>query len=101
MSQLPMKPGAGQTVNVNVAATSGNVQVTSGTGLVQVRVYNDGSATAWIKHGTDNTVAATTTADIPIGAGKEKVFTFQSPVWMAAIAAGATGKIYFTPGDGY
>ena len=96
----PFRPAGGQTVNVNVAATSGNVQVTSGSGLVQIRVHNDGSATAWIKHGIDNTVAATTTADIPVGPGARDILTLQGPVWMAAIAAGTTGKIYFTPGEG-
>jgi len=96
----PFAPAAGQTVNIDVASSSANVQVTSGTGITNIRVMNNGTATAWIKFGADNTVAATTATGVPIGPGVTEVLSAQSPVWVAAIAAGSTGKIYFTPGSG-
>ena len=94
-------PATGSTVNISVASSSANVQVTgTGTsGVSQVRIMNDGTATVWIKHGTDNTVTATI-SNLPIGAGATEVLSFQNPCWIAAIAAGSTGKIYFTPGSG-
>lgn len=96
----PFHPAGGQTVNINVSAASQNVQVTTGSGLGQIRIMNDGSATVWIRFGTTNSVTATTTADIPIGAGAAELMSHQGPVYVAAIAAGATGKIYFSPGEG-
>jgi hypothetical protein len=62
---------------------------------------NNGTATAWFNFGTDSTVAATTAAGIPVGPGVTEVYTVpKNPLWVAAIAAGSTGKIYFTPGSG-
>ena len=97
---MPFHPAAGQTVNIDVASSSANIQVTSGSGMSQVRVMNNGTATAWIRFGVDNTVAATTAAGIPVGPGVTEVMSHQNPLWVAAIAAGSTGKIYFTPGEG-
>jgi hypothetical protein len=75
------------------------VQVTTGSGLSQVRIMNNGSATVWIIFGTDNTVVATT-SNLPIASGSAEVLSVPGPVWVAAIAAAATGVIYFTPGEG-
>jgi hypothetical protein len=47
-------------------------------------------------------VQASSANDIPILAGSAQVFTFSSdngPLCVAAIAAGATGIISFTPGN--
>lgn len=64
---------------------------------------NNGTATAWIKFG-DITVAADTTNDIPIGPNYTGGFTVPpvagGALYVAAIAAAGTGKIYFTPGVG-
>ena len=97
----PFEP-VGSTVNVDVAAASANVLI--GRWASQVRVMNNGTETAWIAFGSDNTVAATLAASVPVGPGVTEVLT--SPglaggtLYVAAIAAGATGKIYFTPGAG-
>jgi hypothetical protein len=96
---IPFCPAVAQTVSINVGASSANVQVTTGTGLTQVRVMNNGTATTWLRFGTDNTVAATT-SNLPVGPGTIEVFSVPAPVWVAAIAAGSTGLIYFTPGEG-
>ena len=91
------RPTGANTVNIDVAAASARVLLNPG---AQIRVMNNGTATAWIKWG-DVTVAAVLANDIPVGPGVTEVLT--PPVdatYVAAIAAGATGKIYFTPGVG-
>lgn len=95
----PFNPSDAATVNIDVASSTAAIQVSSGSGMTQVRVMNNGSATAWIRFGTA-TLSATTTAGIPIGSGGTEVFTVHAPIWAAAIAAGSTGKIYFTAGQG-
>jgi hypothetical protein len=95
----PFRPAANQTVSINVGSSSANVQVTASSGLQQVRIMNNGTATVWIRFGTDNTVTATT-SNMPVGPGTTEVLSHQGPLWVAAIAAGATGLIYFTPGEG-
>jgi hypothetical protein len=63
---------------------------------------NNGTATAWITFG-DNTVTAVATSGLPVGPGVTEVLTVPiiAPLYVAAIAAGSTGKIYFTPGMGF
>jgi hypothetical protein len=96
----PFCPSAA-TKNIDVAASSANVLVANATGQQQIYVFNDGSATAWIAFGTDNNVAATLAAGMPIGSKLGGVITVtDGPIWAAAIAAASTGKIYFTPGSG-
>lgn len=98
--QLPFSPSS-STVNINVAAASANVLVTNADGEEQIRVMNNGTATVWVAFGTDNTIVATVAGSMPVGPGTCQVLTRgRGPVWAAAIAAGATGKVYFTPGEG-
>lgn len=91
----------GNTVNIDVAATTARVQVASGQGRRQVRIMNDGTATAWFTFG-GATVEAALASSIPIGPGAIEVLTVSATgdIYAAAIAAAATGKIYFTPGSG-
>jgi hypothetical protein len=97
---VPFAP-AGPTVNIDVSGSNQRVQINSAGGS-QVRVCNLGTATAWINYGTDNTVAATIAAGMPIpGNGFTEIHTKATgPIWVAAIAVGSTGKIHFTPGSG-
>ena len=91
------------TVNINVSSTSQSVFVTSTNDDIQVRVANDGTATAWVKFG-NAPATASTTLNMPVMAGSVEVFTVSvdgGALYMAAIAAGSTGKIYATPGFGY
>jgi hypothetical protein len=97
-------PNRGATVNIDVSTSNQRVAVYSRRRQIAVRVYNDGSATAWIDFGDVNVVASATTG-MPINS-KESIIiqvdideTMKAPLYMAAIAAGATGKIYFTPGE--
>lgn len=93
-------PGS-TTVNIDVGAASARVALTSSRGKVQVRVMNNGSATAWIAFG-DSTVTVALASGMPVGPGQTAGFTLpdSGPLYAAAIAAGSTGKIYFTPGSG-
>jgi len=98
------QPSWGHTVSINVASSSANVQVSGfSDNEGAMRIYNEGTATAFINVGFDNTVAAALT-NLPIAPGSVEVITLNVPnnasLYVAAIAAGATGKIYFTPGEG-
>lgn len=96
-------PTGDDTANINVSSSTQRVKLGDINGRVQVRFYNAGTATVWIKFG-DVTVTADTTNDIPIAPGLTGGFTVPPVVggslYVAAIAAGATGLIYFTPGTG-
>jgi len=96
-------PIPGGTTNINVSGTSQNVLVENRNGPITVRIVNNGTATVWLKSG-GATVTATTTTGFPIGPGVHEVLTFSPDaagnLYIAAIAAGATGIVYFTPGVG-
>jgi hypothetical protein len=88
---------------IDVSSTSQVAQLTNDQCVeqVQVRLYNEGSATVWIAFGTDHTASADY-AGMPVPAGGIEVLTApRSPVFIAAIAENSTGKIYFTAGRGY
>lgn len=92
------------TVNIAVSASSQAVQLPTPqtNGEQQVLVTNDGTATVWIRFGGAGITTASTTG-IPVPAGSAQVFTYRSVAgasWAAAIAAGSTGTVYFTPGAG-
>jgi hypothetical protein len=96
-------PTGDDTALIDVGAASARVKLGDITGRLQVRIYNDGSAPVWIKFG-DVTVTADMTNDIPIASKLTCGFTVPpvagGALYVAAIAVGATGKIYFTPGTG-
>ncbi len=94
-------PVTAGTVNIDVSGSSQRVSLAL-TNANQVRIYNDGTATVWIDFG-DSTITASTTASMPFPAGAVEDVTppnCGTTLYVAAIAAGATGKIYFTPGTG-
>lgn len=98
-------PRADATVNIDVGASTANIKVHEGMSDVDVRVMNNGTATAWVNFGTSS-VTADTTNDYPVGPGVTEVLRPRpnadgSPIYAAAIASGSTGKIYFTPGTGF
>lgn len=100
--QQAFRPTPASTVNIDVSASSQRVLIT-GDAANAVRVMNNGTATAWIEFG-DATITAATTTGMPVGPGVTEVVRFRNdsgaPLYAAAIAAGATGKIHFTPGNG-
>lgn len=92
----------GPTVNIDVSSSSQEVKVDDGKGRIDVRVMNNGTATVWIAFGVTGE-SATTSASIPVGPGVTEVFHTgpeATALYAQAIAAGSTGKIYFTPGIG-
>lgn len=96
----PFSP-TGSTVSIDVSATSQRVALPSCTA---VRIMNNGTATAWINFG-GSTVTAVTTSSVPVGPGATEVMSLPAALLgealnVAAIAAGSTGRIYFTPGVG-
>ena len=102
---VPFRPSYAATVSINVSSSSQAVQIqpTGTTGTWQVRIVNDGTATVWLRFG-DAGVAATipngsTAGGFPLPAGAIEVLTVVG-THVAAIAAGSTGSIYFTPGQG-
>ena len=100
--QQAFRPTPNSTVNIDVSASSQRVLITADS-CNAIRVMNNGSATVWIDFGTIAVAAAVATGT-PVGPGTTEVLRFQnkdgSRIYAAAIAAGATGKIYFTPGNG-
>ena len=90
------------TVNIDVSAATQRVSLGK-QWCGQVAVLNDGTATVWVNFG-DVTVVATLANSAPVRSGDTRGFSIPpgivSEPYMAAIAAGATGKIYGTPGEG-
>ena len=99
----PFRPTPGATVNIDVSASTQRVLITPDSAN-SIRVMNNGSATVWIGFG-DVTVTATLATAMPVGPGTTEVLRFSnksgSALYATAIAAAATGKIYFTPGTGH
>ena len=95
------KPAPASTVNINVSGSSQRVAIAARAGGT-IRVMNNGTATVWIDFGSPSVTAALATG-VPIGPGVIEVMECPdvgSAINVAAIAAGATGSIYFTPGEG-
>lgn len=102
MNTRAFTPRSDSTVNIDVSSSSQSAKVCDDNGDVDVRVMNNGSATAWIKFGGSG-LTADTTNDIPVGPGVTEVLRappLGGALYVAVIAAGSTGKIYFTPGSG-
>lgn len=101
----PFAPADAAEATITVSSSSQRVKIKEGTAgaLVDVRITNLGTAPVWIRAG-DVTVTATN-ARTPVPAGPfVEVLQFAVPatgaLYIAAIAAGSTGNITFTPGDG-
>src|SRR6185312_8418254 len=91
-------PLDGSTVTISVSASSQSVLLAKDG---PVRMMNNGTATVWVRCGSSGVTAST--SDIPVPSGAVEVLSFNhpnGPLYCAAIAAGSTGNIYFTPGIG-
>lgn len=105
MTVRPFRPTPSGTLNVAVAASSTSPLKLTGDqdGPTTIRVMNDGSATAWIEFG-GSAVTASLTTSFPVPTKGVEKFTVQAMsaggVWVATIAAGATGNVYFSLGTG-
>lgn len=92
----------GSTANINVSASSQQVSLGAPSGREQVRIFNAGTATVFVNFGPSG-VTASSDNGYPVPAGAVEVVTipdFGAVPFAAAIAAGATGLVYFTPGAG-
>ena len=98
----PFTARPASTVNIDVSAASQSIKVDN-LASATVRVVNNGSATVWIAFGNSAVTAALATG-APVPPGTVEVLGAGSgdntALYVAAIAAAATGKIYFTPGSG-
>ena len=91
------------TVSIAAGAASASVALGTATGATQVRVVNDGTATAWVNFGVSGVTASLTTS-MPVRSGDTVGFTISGGVgapFAAVIAVGATGSVYFTLGTGF
>lgn len=93
----PFQGNTAATVNIDVSSSSQRVQIPNNNS--SVRVMNNGTATVWIAFG-DVTVTAALASAMPVPPGAIEVLRLSNAGYCAAIAAGSTGKIYFTPGEG-
>ena len=88
---------------IAVSSSTGNVQLTLAPGQFDVRVCNLGTAPVAIRFGASNVTASFTT-DMQVPAGAVEVLTGMTNdsagLYVAAIAAGSTGDIEFTLGNG-
>ena len=89
------------TANIAVTASSASVALNASTGFTgnQVRVYNYGTAIAYIAFGTASTVTATT-ASLPIAPNSIEVFGIPYGTTYAAALGTSGGTVYFTLGEG-
>ncbi len=101
MTTIPFVPKPAGTVNIDVSNATQAVALACPLTETQIRVMNNGTATVWINFGI-STVTAVLATSMPVGPGVTEVLTIRvgAAPYVAAIAAGSTGKIYFTPGSG-
>lgn len=93
------KPGA--TVSLAVIASSNNAAIDSG-GVAKARkwrVYNAGSAVAFVSFGGSDVTASTATGT-PIPPGAVEVFQPSGATHIAGITASGSTSLYITPGEG-
>lgn len=102
------QPTMGNTVSLSASSVSSRVllggQPSPAGQRFQVRIYNGGPDTAFIRFG-DSTVTAAT-MDVPVPSGAIEVMSLTVPdnvttgAYMAAITASGTATLYFTTGVG-
>jgi len=91
----------GVTVPVAATTSSASASLASGAAPMQVRMFNSGSTTAFVKFGPTGLTAATT--DYPLPANAIEVITIPASAtttFAAAIYGTGSGTVYFTPGAG-
>jgi hypothetical protein len=95
-SSQPFRPAG--TASLSASITTANVALTGGGD--SVLVTNAASGIAFVRFGTDMTVAATS-ADTPVPAGARLLLGVNPLITTAAaILASGSGAIFFTRGDG-
>ncbi len=103
----PFVPNDASTVTISATATNATTAlVNPGKGPYQVRLYNSGFKTVFIRFGTSNAVTAALT-DIPVPPGALEIITLEggvpaSPITHVAAICAATEvtTLYVTTGFG-
>lgn len=99
----PFAPKKHSTTAFSVSSTTQSAQLSPSPGPMAVRIVNEGTATVWVAFGNAG-VQANITDCVRIPAGVTEVLTAMSDdttaLYVSVIAAGATGAISFTPGEG-
>lgn len=102
----PAQPDCAAGKYIDVSASSQQIQLSTSPAMSSWIIVNDGTATVFINTGATNAVTAAMpsagASNFPVPAGSIQVVTFATPagssaLYVAAIAAAATGKIYFIP----
>jgi hypothetical protein len=101
MSINVFAPKRGETVNIAATATSASVTLSdSATNSSNMRVYNAGPSTVFLRVGVAAQTASAT-ADMPIPAGGvENFYKGKADTVAAVCASGGTATVYLTPGEG-
>lgn len=109
MSAIPFHWLDGSTITISATSTSSdNPLLPAGkipTGRFQLRFFNAGTVTVFIKKGASGVAATATTADMPIGPGATEVLTVSnlqaSPITsIGAITTTTAATLYVTIGAG-
>ena len=100
LAGLNFRPLPDQTQTISVTTTSSSVTFSSPSGRNrQIRVYNAGAETAFLKW-AKGSATATADDDMPVPSGAIEVFNFGEFDTVAAITASATATVYVTLGVG-
>lgn len=97
----------GATTTISATGTSSdNALLKVPTGKFQLRFYNSGTVTVFIRKGSNGVAAVATAADLPIAPGSVEVLTVNNnpsaPITsIGAITAGTAATLYVTVGAGF
>jgi hypothetical protein len=95
-SVSPFRPTG--TISVSVGSVSSNAPLSGGGDSIVVT--NTTNALAFVRFGSDSTVAAST-ADMPVLAGSRLILSINSLIsYAAAISPTGSGSVLFSRGDG-
>lgn len=91
-------PKFSSSTSLSVTTSSGSTNANLEESCPQVRLYNSGSVSVFVRWGTSDQTAVTT--DMAIGPGATEVFTKQNATKIAAITASGSATLYIISGTG-
>src|SRR4051794_4863704 len=107
VNQPAFRPGAANTSKLACTASTGRANVQAANASRHLRIYNAGTASAYVEAGAIGVVAtvptgdlAGTTGSMPIAPGTVEVIATAEPYLAAICDAGLTTTLYITPGEG-
>lgn len=99
LSNSSFKPLPGQTKTISATTSSSSVNFVAQGKSRQVRIFNSGSSTVFIRFGK-GTAAALVASDMAIPSGAIEVFNLGLYDTIAGITATSTATVYVTLGEG-